>query len=335
MMSFFLYPCQMDFFDDFERDVADFEVDPEPYENEDFPPWSIVNEENARAAKEYNEKFYEKSAQSFDPEPMQEGDDSDDGVRGSTSQWRPEQLDFLGRLSEDQRVIIEDLQWQGLDTAMFPESRRGLVENFNKSQDDFQIFESRYGYGLRTLKPLKATQHIGVYTGAVIPREQGERLPAIYDKLVPAPNPDESIVGDVIPWNQKLNYVAFANDPGFFGSRDTGFIKGESNANVATITDAATGETSTVMYATKNIGAGKEILYYYGYPYWSDHPIGTYFPGAKEKVAAYRQHVTDLKNNGASPEDYPPVPPEYAQFYAEEQGSRKRRKPAAPQRVNI
>jgi hypothetical protein len=195
---------------------------------------------------------------------------------------------FLARpnmvtLSEDE--VVDLVQREGyIDTVRFPATKEELIAKFNRSQNTFEIRPTQYGYGLFTLKDLKAGQKIGTYYGPSVAKELAEQLPEGYDKLMPSANRDETIVGDLMSEDmRKFNYLAFVNDPGYGGSSVSGWIGPYERSNVINKT-----ENGQVIFVTKNpVKANDELLFFYGHEYWQDTP--EYYPNEKERNDAKRQ----------------------------------------------
>ena len=224
---------------------------------------------------------------------------AEDRVGGEPHPTRKRFEDFIKGLTESERAAVIRLHLikdpDHIDLVIFPEREEELIKKHNNSSKGFEfvIKPSLYGHGLfNGAVGVSVGEEIGEYRGTKVPAEIADDLPVLYNKIVPAYEEGYSIVGDVVdPAN--FNYCAYANDPGYYGSKLSGFVKGESNVELVS-TLSLTNRPYVAMKCSKRIKPGEELLLFYGYEYWEGDEH--YFPDKQTRRDA--QLVIDRKRKG-------------------------------------
>jgi hypothetical protein len=160
------------------------------------------------------------------------------------------------------------------DDVQDPDERDRRVVRYNASPVGrvYPIRPTRWGYGLFSAEGVEDGSVIGEYVGFEVREIVADHLPDEYDKVIPSARPGFSRVGNVQPRDQPLNFPSYANDPGFMGTRQTGFFKVQPNVKLISVGDRV------LMVATTRIPPGGEVLLHYGYDYWKDRG---YYPTAQ------------------------------------------------------
>lgn len=160
------------------------------------------------------------------------------------------------------------------DDVQDPAERDRRVAQYNATETGrvYPIKLTRYGYGLFAAQGVEDGEVVGEYVGFEVRDVVADQLPDEYDKVIPSARAGFSRVGNVQPRDHPLNYPAYANDPGFMGTRQTGFFKVQPNVKLIAVGDRV------LMVATTRILPGGEVLLHYGYEYWKDRD---YYPTAR------------------------------------------------------
>ena len=160
------------------------------------------------------------------------------------------------------------------DDVQNPEERERRVAQYNASPTGrlYPIRQTQYGYGLFSAQGVEDRAVVGEYVGFEVREAVADHLPDAYDKVIPSARPGFSRVGNVQPRDQPLNYPSYANDPGFMGTRESGYFKVRPNVKLVAMGDRV------LMVATTRINPGAEILLHYGYEYWKGR---NYYPTAQ------------------------------------------------------
>jgi hypothetical protein len=96
----------------------------------------------------------------------------------------------------------------------------------------------------------------------------------------------KTIVGDLME-EDKFNFCAYCNDPGYGGSAKTGFVEPFEMSNVINMRLG-----DKIVFKTRSkVKAGEELRFFYGHGYWQDTP--GYYPNDQKRNDAKKQ----LKRN--------------------------------------
>lgn len=258
------------------------------------PWWMEDTTDNRKRAREYNEEFYaKKTSREIVPESGEEAENRQDVPEDAERDRQQQQL--LDSFSVEERQASEFVQRYGHDLVLNPESRERLIELHNQSDlgKRFEIKDTQYGKGLFSRNGLSIGDEVGTYSGPEIPLSVTEQLPDNYDKVINSARRGYAIVGDIHLPGQHPNYVSFANDPGFSGSKKTGIFQNAPSVQFEERFDNAAGKMVVKMIVKRPIAPGGEITVYYGYDYWKDDP--NYWPDKQTKKDAKRQRDRNAK----------------------------------------